>query len=314
MSNPLVSIIIPTFNRAHLIGQTLDSIIAQTYENWECIVVDDGSTDNTAEVMAEYVKGNSRIQFHHRPPEHKPGGNGARNYGFKISRGEFVQWFDDDDLMHPDKIEKKLLALKGDNANFSVCNFGVFWEHPDKELIISEKTLISKNPFEDFVKRDIEIMTPSPLWRKNFLLKLPFLFDENLKASQEWDFYTRIFMVDSNYRIINEPLFYIRRHEKSIQNQNSLEPVWFRFQTRLALLNNKELQLSPEIKNYLSAYLIERHKDFLKHRNFRFSQKSFFSFILPDKEVSNKTKFYSTLTLMLYFSLGKGYRLINKIK
>lgn len=54
MKEPLVSIIIPTFNRAHLIGETLDSIIAQTYTHWECIVVDDGSTDNTEEIMNSY--------------------------------------------------------------------------------------------------------------------------------------------------------------------------------------------------------------------------------------------------------------------
>lgn len=87
---PLVSIIIPTYNRAHLIGETLDSVLAQTYENWECIVVDDGSTDHTDEVMAEYCAKDSRFRYFHRPDTHKPGGNGARNYGFLMSRGEFV--------------------------------------------------------------------------------------------------------------------------------------------------------------------------------------------------------------------------------
>src|SRR5690606_30981203 len=112
MSGPLVSIIIPTFNRAHLIGETLDSVIAQTYQNWECIVVDDGSTDDTAKVMEAYTAKDSRIQYHHRPPEHKPGGNGARNYGFKMSRGEYVNWFDSDDIMLPDFLEFKVNRCK----------------------------------------------------------------------------------------------------------------------------------------------------------------------------------------------------------
>jgi glycosyltransferase involved in cell wall biosynthesis len=88
---PLVSIIIPTYNRAHLIGETLDSVLAQTYQNWECIIVDDDSTDKTDEVVGAYVEKDSRFKYYHRPDEHLPGGNGARNYGFKMSTGEYVQ-------------------------------------------------------------------------------------------------------------------------------------------------------------------------------------------------------------------------------
>jgi glycosyltransferase involved in cell wall biosynthesis len=83
-NQPLVSVIIPTYNRAHLIGETLDSVLAQTYTNWECIIVDDGSSDNTDEFVGKYVKKDSRFKYYHRPEEHLPGGNGARNYGFKI--------------------------------------------------------------------------------------------------------------------------------------------------------------------------------------------------------------------------------------
>ena len=109
--NPLVSIIIPTYNRVHLIGETLDSIIAQTYQNWECIVVDDGSTDGTDELMAAYVGQDSRFQYHHRPEERLSGGNAARNYGFEMSKGEYINWFDSDDLMHSEKLEKQVKTL-----------------------------------------------------------------------------------------------------------------------------------------------------------------------------------------------------------
>ena len=77
---PLVSIIIPTYNRAHLIAETLDSIIAQTYTNWECIVVDDGSTDPTDELMETYCKKDSRFQYYHRPKNRPKGANACRNY------------------------------------------------------------------------------------------------------------------------------------------------------------------------------------------------------------------------------------------
>src|SRR5690606_34809029 len=103
--SPLVSIIIPTYNRAHLISETLDSVLAQTYTNWECIVVDDGSTDATEALLHDYMEKDKRFQYHKRPVNHLPGGNGARNYGFNQSQGEFIQWFDSDDLMVSEKLE-----------------------------------------------------------------------------------------------------------------------------------------------------------------------------------------------------------------
>ena len=70
---PLVSIIIPTYNRAHVIGETLDSVLLQTYCNWECIVVDDGSSDNTSEILDNYCKKDTRFQYYIRPTNRKKG-------------------------------------------------------------------------------------------------------------------------------------------------------------------------------------------------------------------------------------------------
>ena len=86
MMNPLVSIIILTFNRGHLIGETLDSVMLQTYENWECIVVDDGSRDNTSKLLKSYVQKDSRFQYHHRSSKRLKGANACRNYGFELSK------------------------------------------------------------------------------------------------------------------------------------------------------------------------------------------------------------------------------------
>ena len=75
---PLVSIIIPTFNRAHLLSETLHSVLTQTYTNWECLVVDDGSTDDTEYVVKSYVARDARIQFHIRPKYKIKGANACR--------------------------------------------------------------------------------------------------------------------------------------------------------------------------------------------------------------------------------------------
>ena len=109
--NPLVSIIIPTYNRANLIGETLNSIKAQTYTNWECIVVDDGSTDQSDRVLEIYCKKDHRFQFYNRPEKRPKGANACRNYGFKKSKGVYILFFDSDDFMLKTKLELQLNYL-----------------------------------------------------------------------------------------------------------------------------------------------------------------------------------------------------------
>jgi glycosyltransferase involved in cell wall biosynthesis len=95
----LVSVIIPTFNRAHLIAETLDSLLAQTFENFEAIVVDDGSRDDTRAVMARYA--DRRVQYFHKE---NGGLSSARNFGLARARGEFIAFLDSDDLWLPWKL------------------------------------------------------------------------------------------------------------------------------------------------------------------------------------------------------------------
>src|SRR5690606_22649204 len=130
MKQPLVSIIIPTFNRAHLIGETLDSVLVQTYTNWECLVVDDGSTDETEALLSTYVSNDNRFQYHKRPDMYLAGGNGARNYGLKLSSGKFVQWFDSDDIMYSNYLQERV---------------DVFSTHKDVDVVFCAFTYFKKN-------------------------------------------------------------------------------------------------------------------------------------------------------------------------
>ena len=100
MNNPLVSIIIPTYNRAHIIHETLDSVLSQSYTNWKCIVVDDGSTDTTEEVLKSYVKKDARFQYNKRPIDRKKGANACRNYGLDLAKGAYIVFFDSDDVFY----------------------------------------------------------------------------------------------------------------------------------------------------------------------------------------------------------------------
>ena len=101
----LVSIIIPAYNQSSLISETLNSVLNQTYINWECIIVDDGSTDNTTEIVKKYTVGDSRFKLKNRPQKKLKGANACRNYGFKLSKGEYVLFLDSDDIWLDDLVE-----------------------------------------------------------------------------------------------------------------------------------------------------------------------------------------------------------------
>lgn len=109
LNAPFVSIIIPAYNRADHIGETLDSVRAQTYQNWECIVVDDGSKDNTAGIVAQYMSYDSRIRYIYQRNQGPPA---ARNKGLKSFKGQYVQFCDSDDLIESRKIESHVRYLE----------------------------------------------------------------------------------------------------------------------------------------------------------------------------------------------------------
>jgi glycosyltransferase involved in cell wall biosynthesis len=219
---PLVSIIIPTYNRAHLIGETLDTVVTQTYLNWECIIVDDGSSDNTDQVIEEYTKKDSRFKYYHRPDEHLPGGNGARNYGFKMSQGEYIQWFDSDDLMVAEKLELKVKAMLENEVDFVVC-FGALVNK--KHNVIDEwNKIYNKNALLSHVLGIITFSTNGPMFKKSILLNNK-VFDEKLKRKQEWEFFSRILCETESYYPLNVVLYYIKRTDDSINVRNEVKSI-----------------------------------------------------------------------------------------
>lgn len=210
-----ISIIIPTLNRAHLIGNTLDSILAQIYKNWECIVVDDGSTDYTDELLEFYCKNDSRIQYHHRPKDRLKGANACRNYGFELSKGEYVNWFDSDDLMEPHCLQEKIISLFHSKDDACVCNSYYFYDD-NKELGITYKNLSnSEDLLIDYLTGTININSQVILWKRSFVVD--FEFNENLHRAQELDFHFRI-LKSKKPRVIfiDEILVFIRGHQDSI--------------------------------------------------------------------------------------------------
>lgn len=223
MSNsPLVSVIIPVYNRATLISETLDSVIRQTYNNWECLVVDDGSEDGTQDLVEEFCNKDGRIRLVRRFREPK-GAPTCRNIGFESSKGSLINWFDSDDIMHEDMITQKVEAVcKEPNYDFVVCRLANF-DHDNPDQIEDVSYLLQSNtPFKDYLSFKLRFYTPGPMFKRSFLNKFDQLFIEDLKRNQEGEFFFRALCESSHYQTIEKSLILRRLHNSTIAQQHDL--------------------------------------------------------------------------------------------
>lgn len=311
---PFVSIIIPTFNRVHLIGETLESVLAQTFQNWECIVVDDGSTDKTAKLLEFYCEKDSRIKYLEKPQAYPKGANACRNYGLDLSIGDFINWFDDDDIMHPQKLERQLAFLKNSNYNFSICQTSVFDDKTNKVLGLRNSLLTSDQVFFDYLRMRIGWLTQAPLWKKNFLTQNNFRFDEELHAAQEWEFHCRILNKFPKYNKIDDSLVLIRKHEHSITyNPSSRYRSWYYFLARLKIYKNSELILDDSSTKFLRNYLLNSFKSMIIAKNVNVIN-AYKMFILTEKEISNFSKINAFLAIIAFKVFNKGNYVLQNIK
>lgn len=214
MINPLISIIIPTFNRAHLIGETLDSIIAQTYTHWECIIIDDGSCDNTDELIDAYQKRDTRIKYHHRPNNKPKGANSCRNIGLSESKGDYIIFFDSDDLMTPDHIEIKINAILKYNTDFVITKTKYF--NSDKDLEKYYKfDQFEINPY-NYISQKINWLTLDICLKADIGKSIN--FNEKLQSGQEYNYYSKLIHKTSNAVFIDKVVSLRRFHEGSIRS------------------------------------------------------------------------------------------------
>lgn len=221
---PLVSIIIPTFNRARLLPETLDSVLAQTYQNWECIVVDDGSTDHTPMVMNDYCARDKRIQYHKRPNRRMAGGNGARNYGFEISKGEYIQWLDSDDLISDTKIEFQVISMLKNNADIATCAWERFIdisnikEKIDKKIIYKDYDTAIKL-FDDL--GNISTIFPPMVYltRRRVILNTGG-WQESIRVNQDGVFFCKVLINCNRIAFVNNCVAYYRALSHAHNNKS----------------------------------------------------------------------------------------------
>ncbi len=229
MNNPLVSIIIPLFNRASLIGETIDSLIKQSYDNIEIIIVDDGSTDNSFDVAYSFIEHNNKIKVVKRPSSIAKGGNSCRNYGFSLATGTYIKWIDSDDLLSPTAIEIQVKNLINTNSDVSICRAIKFFqkETNGENFFLNEWGSINAVPsIENFCCYQFIWHTCSSLWNSNFIKKTS-LWDKHLANSQEWLFHLEAIAIGVNISTVNEFLCYVRVHNGSMSNKSNKKGMYY---------------------------------------------------------------------------------------
>ena len=179
--NDLVSIITPSYNNKQFIKETIDSVISQTYENWEMIIVDDKSTDNSVEFIQEFIKDEKRIKL--IILNSNIGAAMARNKALDIAQGRYIAFLDSDDIWLPRKLEKQLNFMQENNYSFTFSSYTPFSEdgkkefsliQVPKELSYSEyckdtiigclTVIIDKNEISEFKMPNIKSSHDMALW------------------------------------------------------------------------------------------------------------------------------------------------------
>lgn len=219
----LVSVVVPTFNRAHLIVQTLDSVRAQTYRPIEVIVVDDGSSDDTAEIIEAWknrcASEDLRVSFFSQTNQ---GAQVARNRGLVESRGEYVQFVDSDDLLMPQKLERSVSVLTTTGAAYAVENYVEFDDETGEILETTDLTRRDKTPHAHLVSNALH--TIAPVFRRH-VVKTVGPWSEGLDIWQDTEYMFRV--LASEYRGIwtKEMGAHVRETVGSISNRR-VANVW----------------------------------------------------------------------------------------
>ncbi len=184
--NPHVSVIIPTYNRAHVLKRAIQSVLDQTYPHFELIIVDDGSEDNTEETVKAFR--DQRIIYIRHDRNH--GGSAARNTAIKSVRGKYIGLLDDDDEWLPEKLEKQLKKFGELPSDFGVVYTGFSYKSEKSGILSSITPALSGDVYKSLLRECI-LGSPTPLIKKEYFSKTGG-FDETLPSCQDWDMWIRL--------------------------------------------------------------------------------------------------------------------------
>lgn len=256
--DPKVSVVISTYNHASFIAESIDSVLAQTYRDFEVIVIDDGSTDNTEEVLKPYL---DRIRLIKQENSGLPV---ARNAGIKEAKGEYIAFQDSDDIWLPDKLEKQMKYLEK-NPHFDlVCGNGISFGNEGN----TERLLVRNKRLRAIEKEGVTLKNTyrkSRLFPSTWVIKKKVLeelggFDTIFRTGQDVEFTYR-FLLKHKAAFINEVLFKRRTHSTNISRVNSEPKILLAIR-----ITEKLMSQYPDARMIIGNKLINRKMSSLHYK------------------------------------------------
>ena len=270
--NVSVSIIMPAYNAEKYLAQSIKSVLDQTYNNWELIVIDDGSTDATANIVKQFTAQNNKIKYIYQSNARQAA---ARNNGIKNAKYDIIAFLDADDLWLPNKLEKTLLHF--DLEKFDLIYTNSFYG-TNLELEQNTTSLQKVNKSDDLSGLNVNLQSLiggntiqilTVLVKKSYLLAVG-LFDTNLTPAEDYDLWLRLLKNNCIFKGYNEPLSIYRVHNESstMQDRSVVNKVIQSIQKNFTAAELKELKVEYQTKNWtkdwISLYLNKNNLDELK--------------------------------------------------
>lgn len=285
----MISVVIPTHNRCDLVGRSIDSVLHQTYNDIEVIVVSDGSTDDTDVVVSKYENSDHRVKYVSYTPA--KGGNYARNLGISHSTGEYVAFLDDDDTWFPEKLEKQLKVME-ENPLVGLVYTGCHVIYVNEKVEYRSIPQKSGDLLHDLLLDNVVGSTSTVLVRKT-IFEQSGVFDEKLGALQDYDLWIRIAKY-AQIGVVSEELinYFNYRGGKQVSALTSKYEAAFdyinsKYKNEIAGLSEKDYKIKMQHQYFLLGNKAMRNNDnatarryFRKLLKISFSKKGFIYYLL----------------------------------
>ncbi len=255
--NDLISIIVPIYNVEKYLAKCIDSIISQTYNNLEIILVDDGSTDTSPKICDDYQKKDNRIKVIHK----KNGGvSSARNLGLINSTGEYIGFIDPDDYIEPNMYECLLNTLKSENTQISMCGYNEIKNNKiDKTIIYSQKTISSEKLLKDIFDTTCMGVVWNKLFKRSLFInkETKNYFYENLHYCEDLTMLLNILNPEDHIAMVNKSLYNYIITDSSICH-NSISEKKLSFFTFMSTFYDVYPKKFPQLSTILKDYCFDR--------------------------------------------------------
>ena len=323
-----VSIIIPTFNSSKYLKATLDSVLSQTYTNWECILVDDGSIDLTETISVNYQEKDNRFQRYKRPADLPKGPSSARNYGVTKANGDYLIFLDADDLLATSCLENRVAQFQQhQECDFLVFQMQRFHDEPDfsnKEIIAEQdknQVLVS------FIQLHGQWPITAPIYKTNFFKTIGFNLE--LVVFEDLEVAIKAIVYATDFQVFYTIDCYYRNDSNYQTKYNSLAvktKMVQAFQTLLlSVVALMQQNSEKQFKNQdIKIYFVQSYKKIFRFQIlenvevFKADNKKIVHLLASNGFLNNKTvfKFFLVDRVLLPFASIKGSgvaRLIKKI-